>query len=82
MDEMKQEPTTTNDSQELHSESDSIDWKAQFRKWESLAKKNSEAAKKLQEIEDANKSEVQKALERAEKAEARVKELESIKKAY
>lgn len=80
MDENKKEPTTTDDSQELHSESDSIDWKAQSRKWESLAKKNSEAAKKLQEIEEANKSEVQKALERAEAAEAKVKELESSAK--
>jgi len=37
------------------------DWKAEARKWEHLAKANDEAAKKLQEIEDAKKSELEKA---------------------
>ena len=43
-----------------------IDWKAQSRKWESLAKANKTAADKLAQLEDANKTEVQRATERAE----------------
>ncbi|GAB3292991.1 hypothetical protein [Pseudoclavibacter terrae] len=45
------------------------DWKAEARKWESRAKENSDAATKLAEIEDANKTEMQRATERAEAAE-------------
>lgn len=40
------------------------DWKAESRKWESLAKKNKDAAARLAEIEEANKSEEQKRAER------------------
>ncbi len=40
------------------------DWKAEARKWEARAKENTEAAKRLQEIEDAQKSEAEKAAER------------------
>lgn len=47
-------------------------WKALSRKNELRAKENSTAAKKLQDLEDANKSEFQKAQERAAKAEADV----------
>lgn len=46
------------------------DWKAEARKWEQRAKENTEAAKKLADLEEANKTELQKAIERAEKAEA------------
>lgn len=45
------------------------DWKAEARKWESRAKENKTAAEKLAEIEEASKTETQKAIERAEKAE-------------
>jgi len=45
------------------------DWKAEARKWESRAKENSTAAQRLAEIEEANKTESQKAVERAERAE-------------
>ena len=45
------------------------DWKAEARKWESRAKENKTAADKLAEIEEASKTETQKAIERAEKAE-------------
>src|SRR5690606_6191828 len=45
------------------------DWKAESRKWEARAKENSEAAKRLGEIEEAQKSEQQKLEERATKAE-------------
>lgn len=40
------------------------DWKAEARKWEARAKENTEAAKRLSEIEEANKTEAQKAAER------------------
>lgn len=45
------------------------DWKAEARKWEERAKTNKTAAEKLAEIEEASKTETQKAIERAEKAE-------------
>lgn len=45
------------------------DWKAEARKWEERAKANKSAAEKLAEIEEASKTETQKALERAERAE-------------
>jgi len=45
------------------------DWKAEARKWETRAKENSTAAKRLSEIEEASKTEAQKLAERAEAAE-------------
>lgn len=53
------------------------DWKAEARKWESRAKENSTAAARLAEIEEAGKTEAQKAIERAEKAEKALAERES-----
>lgn len=53
------------------------DWKAEARKWESRAKENSEAAKRLAEIEEASKSEAQKAADRLAAAEAKVAQYES-----
>lgn len=69
---------------------DDTDWKAEARKWESRAKTsrdeakaNADAARKLKELEDADKSEIQKATDaaaaaakRAEEAEARALRLE------
>lgn len=52
------------------------DWKAEARKWEGLAKANKDAAAKLAEIEDAAKSEAEKAAERLAAAEAKVAEFE------
>ena len=46
--------------------SEDVDWKSQSRKWESLAKANKAAADKLAQLEDANKTEVQRATDRAE----------------
>lgn len=46
------------------------DWKAEARKWEERAKANKGAAERLTELEEAAKSDLQKALERAEAAEA------------
>jgi len=48
---------------------DKTDWKAEARKWETRAKENSDAATRLKEIEDAQKTEQQKLEERASKAE-------------
>lgn len=56
------------------------DWKAEARKWEGLAKSNKDAAAKLQQIEDAAKSELERERDRAEKAEARA--VESDRKAF
>lgn len=44
------------------------DWKAMARKWERLAKENSEKAKSYDELQEASKTELQKAREAAEKA--------------
>lgn len=54
------------------------DWKAEARKWETRAKENSEKAKRFDEIEEANKTELEKAQARAQKAES---ELKAIKDA-
>jgi hypothetical protein len=60
-----------------------VDWKAKAREWERRAKQNSDAAKRLAEIEDSQKTEAQKqaeafaaAQERAAQAELRAMRLE------
>lgn len=45
------------------------DWQSEAEKWKALSRKNESAAKRLQAIEDANKTELQKAQERADAAE-------------
>lgn len=45
------------------------EWKQHARTWEQRAKSNQDAAKKLAELEEEGKSELQKAMERAESAE-------------
>ena len=52
------------------------DWKAEARKWEERAKANKGAADRLAEIEEASKTEAQKAAERLAAAEAKVAEFE------
>ena len=54
------------------------DWKAEAAKWKSMSRKhegqakaNADAAKRLQELEDANKSETQKLADKATEAEKR-----------
>lgn len=54
------------------------DWKTEARKWEQRAKENSEAAKRLADLEEANKTELQKATERAQKAEERAAQSELV----
>lgn len=56
---------------------DKTDWKAEARKWESRAKENSAAQQKLAELENASKSELQRALDRAEAAEKAIAEAQS-----
>ena len=65
-------------------EAKEIDWKAEARKHEQRAKENAAkakanegAAQRLAEIEDANKSEIEKVAARAEAAEKRAAELEA-----
>ena len=48
---------------------DPVDWKAEARKWEARAKENAPAVKRLAEIEEANKTEAQKAADRLAAAE-------------
>lgn len=55
---------------------DPTDWKAEARKWETRAKENSDAAARLKELEDANKTELEKLNERAAAAETRAAQLE------
>lgn len=50
-------------------QADATDWKAEARKWEARAKENKTKADAYDEAQEAAKSELQKALERAEKAE-------------
>lgn len=64
-------------------QSQGTDWKAEARKWESRAKQNladakanEGAAQRLAEIEEAQKTEAQKAQERLDAAEKRAAELE------
>ena len=56
---------------------DDTDWKAEARKWEQRAKENAPAAKRLAEIEEANKTEAQKAAEKMAAAEKRAAEAEA-----
>lgn len=46
------------------SKQEETDWKAEAEKWKALSRKNEASAKKLQAIEDSQKSELQKAQER------------------
>ena len=53
------------------------DWKAECRKWEKRAKENDRAARELAEIREQQMTDLEKALKRAEKAEAALKEREA-----
>lgn len=53
------------------------DWKAMARKWERLAKSNSEKAKSYDELQEASKTELQKAQEKAKRAEDELAELKA-----
>jgi hypothetical protein len=55
---------------------DEPDWKAEARKWEKRAKDNSDAAARLKELEDAQKTEQEKLTENLSAAEKRAQEAE------
>lgn len=57
-------------------EAEAEKWKALARKHEKEAKANADAAKRLAEFEDANKSEVEKAAAKAAESEKRAQEAE------
>lgn len=78
------EATAAEAAPEVESTEEGTDWKAQARKWEqrakdnlAAAKANDDAAKRLAEIEEANKSEAEKTAERLAAAEKRAAELEA-----
>lgn len=56
---------------------DGTDWKAEARKWEKRAKDNSDAAARLKELEDRDKSEVERLTQRAAEADRRAQEAET-----
>lgn len=69
-------------AQEVQTEattSHEVDWKAEARKWEARAKENKSKADKLDELEEASKTALEKATERAQKAESKVKAYEEEK---
>lgn len=83
----EKEDTTTETITEEENQSDAAketDWKAEAEKWKSLSRKNEDAAKanaakakRLDEIEEANKSELDKATARAEAAEQALRDHEA-----
>ena len=76
---MPEDPTPTPPAEEPTPEStETVDYKAEAEKWKSLSRKNenqarenAEKAKRLDEIEEQSKSEIQKAIEAREAAEKR-----------
>lgn len=56
---------------------DTTDWKAMARKWERLAKSNSEKATAYDELQEQSKSELQRAQEKAKRAEDELAELKA-----
>jgi gamma-glutamyl:cysteine ligase YbdK (ATP-grasp superfamily) len=83
-DEQKQEqqqaegtpPATEGAPQEPDWKAEAEKWKAMARKHEGQAKTNAEAARRLADLEDANKSETQKLADKAAVAEKRAAEAE------
>lgn len=71
------EPTEEVQVQEAEpqGEEPEIDWKAESRKWEKLAKRNKDAAAELETLKQAQMTEQEKLQARAEKAEAELASL-------
>jgi hypothetical protein len=70
-------PETGGDSDLEKARADAEKWKALSRKNEEQAKANAEKAKKFDELEEANKSEQEKLLARAEAAEKKLADREA-----
>lgn len=78
--EQTQTAQTTESSHEVQTETETsheVDWKAEARKWEARAKENKGKADRLDEIEEQSKTALEKAQERAQKAESKVKAYEA-----
>lgn len=82
------EGTDQDKTTEDHEGGQEPDWKAEAEKWKTLsrqnearAKENAEKAKRLDETEEANKSELQKEREARETAERKLQEFESQREA-
>ena len=75
-DEPKPEPEPKADDRTARSDDDPVDWVAEARKWEKQAKANSDAASKLKELEDAQKTEQERLTEKLNATETRAKEAE------
>ncbi|WP_373578617.1 hypothetical protein [Parafannyhessea umbonata] len=56
---------------------DTTDWKAMARKWEARSKENAGKAKAYDELQEQSKSELQKAQEKAKRAEDELAELKA-----
>ena len=79
---MADEQTQSAEEQQAQVQAEPVettDWKAEARKWEARAKENKAKADAYDEAQEAAKSDLQKALERAEKAEAESKALRDEK---
>lgn len=61
---------TDTDAATDETSSDTTDWKAKSREWEKRAKANADAAKRLEAIEESQKTEAQKAADRLAAAES------------
>lgn len=75
--EQSEAPKPQPPAREAEKGDEGTDWKAEARKWESRAKENSTAAARLAEIENANKSEAQRAAEAQKAAETRAVQAEA-----
>ena len=78
-----EEPTQETPEQPQGQEAEKVDYQAEAEKWKSLSRKNedrarenAEKAKRLDELEEKSKSEIQKAIEAREAAEKRASALE------
>lgn len=80
-DEPTEEPTTEEPTPDPEPPAQEPDWKAEARKWEKRAKDNSDAAARLQKLEDAQKTEQEKLTEQleAERATARTNAVEAAR---
>lgn len=74
------EPTaTTERQQEPQGTEPQTDWKAESRKWERRSKENAEKARNYDALKEAQKTELEKANDRAAKAEAEAEALREQK---
>jgi hypothetical protein len=71
------EPSTADKAPEKDWQAEAEKWKAFARKHEDTAKANADKAKRFEEFEESQKSETQKAVDRAAAAEARIAEIEA-----